>query len=904
MPKGLTGAVAAEVSKVKASEPLIIVEVKWSDSDIKFYCEEDFGDAEALLLEISAIETTTTVEGAGSTGSASCTLSDTSGYIKNILGTKDVHKIPVNLYLAYKTLTFGDKVRIFTGEMNTPIEWDDAERTFRFEIVTKVEDSTIGFSPEQAESQLISESAVGVAWPLCFGSPLHVPAVRINEQPIGTALFRMSVVSAGTTSQICSLAKQRRQYDRIQSNADSDVVTFLDNAAYAAVLENLGTATTGLTQAIAVAVEAGASASLINNLVKACEDLQDAETDLGFWQGQAARGQANVDITQNAIDSINAQIVSVTAELANATDAGRIASLNASLVSLNNSLSAANITLAGYTSDVGAALANIATEESNVEIFTQEASEAESAIIRVPIPQIVVKEGEKFPQGEPLTIVINGLAFTGEFNGEVFETTEGVPVNPSVAIPGDFDGFAGGTTAAIGQFAYGGDYPVQGMYSWQGNGLVYLNSQFDGIVTYTPALFQKTGVQIPTLTAGPRDVYSDRQVSGIGVISPYVRPEWIDTLRQLDASGALPAFASGLSNISFSNFSINVGDQVRLANALPEIWVANLIPSTEVKEVMAYRSIEGVRRLVPVPESYYKVDLSHELLGQTTTTITLKVPLSSRRDENWEDGLYVSLTSSVGPNTSTIMKWIADTYSDLDTDTTSFAALTVSLEDYPSHFALLTRKNTLTALQEIAWQCRSAIYIKNDTLFVKYLAFEDTPTDVVDDDNTEFATMTLATTETEDLVTIFRAKWRTEYTEDEKEVVLRNNIPKYGTIEEDFDFYIYNLENLVVKSATFWMIRYSNSWKIAKLVTMFDTFNLDEFDIVTIDFGENIFASGPTPGMVRSVSFDSETMALIYEIWCGVRVGELTKYPFAWPANADPGLEYPTIADAFSGGAA
>jgi hypothetical protein len=907
MPKGLTGSVATEVSKVKASEPLIIVEVQWSPSETKFYCEENFGDAEALLETISTIETVTTVEGSGSSGSATCVLSDTSGYIKNILGTRDIHKVPVNIYLAYATLTFGEKVRIFTGELNTPIEWDDAARTFKFEIVTRVEDGEIGFSPEQAEAQLISESAVGKAWPLCFGSPLHVPAVRINEQPVGTALFRMSVVSAGTTTQLCNLAKQRRQYARIQSNVDSDVnLTTLDDAAYAAVLENLGSASTGLTQAVAAAVQAGASASTINNLISSCESLQDAETDLGFWRGQSAIANSNVEITQNAITSINSQIAAVTVELGNATDAGRIVSLNASLVSLNNSLTAANAALAGHQAALTQANANILAEESNVDTFSTEAANAEAALIRVNIPKIVVKGGEKFPQNEQLSIVVNGLVFAGSFNGEEFVTSEGVPLDPSTATPAsNLEVTPGGSiSAAIGQFSYAGDFPVQGMYSWQSNGLVYLGSQFDGVVSYTPALFRKTGQTIPTLSSGPRDVYADKQVSGIGVICPFVRPEWIAKLRQLDASGDLPAFASGLSNISYSNFTINVGDQVRLVTALPEVWIANLIPSTEIKEIMAYRSIDGNRKLVPVPESYYTIELDDDILGQSPTTITLKVPLSSRRDENWEDGLFVSLTSTIGPNTSDIMKWIAETYSDLSVDATSFASLASDLTDYPSHFALLDRRNTLTVLKEIAWQCRSALFIKNDTLYATYLAFEDTPVLTIDDDNTEFESLSLTITETEDLVTVFRSKWRTEYTEDQKEHVLRNNIPKYGTIEKSYDFYIYNIENLVVKSATFWMIRYSNSWKIAKLTTMFDTFNLDEFDIATIDFGENIFSSGPITGVVSSVSFDSDTMALVYEIWTSVRVGELTKYPFAWPANADPGLEYPTAADLFAGGAA
>ena len=534
-------------------------------------------------------------------------------------------------------------------------------------------------------------------------------------------------------------------------------------------------------------------------------------------------------------------------------------------------------------------------------------------MIRVALPQIVVKGGELFPQGVDLTIVINNLALTGRFTGELFNrvsgpgTIEPVPMDPNAIISGAFDGTppAVVTITGTGQFGYSGPLQIKGQYGWLGNRLIFINSQIGNIVSYTPALFAKTGVQIPIFFGGSRDVYRVFDTSGPGVLSPFIRPEWIAKLRQLDASGELPAFASGLSHISYSDFTINIGDQVRLQTDLPEIYVANLIPSTEVKEVTAYRTIDGLRKLVPVPSSYFTINLSDSILGQTPTTITLKQTLSSRFEENWEDGLYVSLTSTEGPNTSDALKFLATNYSSLTADAASFATLNTQLTNYPSHFCILDRPNVIDVMERIAWQARSGLFIRNGIIYAKYLAFETAAVLTIDNSNTEFAELQMELSTTEDIVTVFKAKWKTEFTEEEeKEVVLRNNIPKYGTVEKEYDFFIYNIESLVVKSATFWMIRYSNTWKRAKLTAMFDTFALDEFDNVSLGYGENIFGSAAVKGMVEAVEFDSDKMALIYDIWTSVRCGELTQYPFAWPANASPALDYPTAADLFAGGAA
>ena len=106
--------------------------------------------------------------------------------------------------------------------------------------------------------------------------------------------------------------------------------------------------------------------------------------------------------------------------------------------------------------------------------------------------------------------------------------------------------------------------------------------------------------------------------------------------------------------------------------------------------------------------------------------------------------------------------------------------------------------------------------------YLKYLPEEPTPaaTITVSDIDAEKG-IEVELTSTEDIVTKMMVKWRQSWANlsdrakdtNEKTIILRHNIDKYGTQEQDYDFYIYNQPDIVYKCATFWLIRKSNTWK-------------------------------------------------------------------------------------------
>src|SRR5207253_3052675 len=105
--------------------------------------------------------------------------------------------------------------------------------------------------------------------------------------------------------------------------------------------------------------------------------------------------------------------------------------------------------------------------------------------------------------------------------------------------------------------------------------------------------------------------------------------------------------------------------------------------------------------------------------------IVFSRPLSWR-GSGWSDDVYVTQTSSVGPNTVDILTYLIQKYTSHAIDSTSFNHVRTLLDNYPMHFPLLERKNILQVLQEIAYQARCALWLADDVFFIKYLPEEPT----------------------------------------------------------------------------------------------------------------------------------------------------------------------------------
>lgn len=385
---------------------------------------------------------------------------------------------------------------------------------------------------------------------------------------------------------------------------------------------------------------------------------------------------------------------------------------------------------------------------------------------------------------------------------------------------------------------------------------------------------------------------------------------------------------------------IQAGSQVTVMDDYPIDYVVNCIPS-DVKAVYAYRSYNGRRQLSMVPAEYYSVisgnynGIAGENNSVNPTILRVKRPFSTiayysnlqttRADDyksfinnvrsiavqphivnniDWDDQPFVTFESSVGPNPVDIIQWLIETYTNYTFDAASFADVRAKLEKFPAHFCLFDRKMVNDLISDIAYQSRCRAWIKNGRYFLKFIAGNPaSPTDTITLADVIEESMILEATSTEEIVTKYVATWRPDYAHSSpNKVIIRHNagLKRYGVQSQEYDYYIFNDRELVKRSATFWMIRLSNSWKNLSFTVGAKKLNIETFDNVSLDWDE--IADGPVTTEIQSVSYNPTSMTIQVTMWVPVRFGEMTTYDFAWPADISTTLFYPTYYEVTGGG--
>ncbi len=365
--------------------------------------------------------------------------------------------------------------------------------------------------------------------------------------------------------------------------------------------------------------------------------------------------------------------------------------------------------------------------------------------------------------------------------------------------------------------------------------------------------------------------------------SPYINNEWVTTLEASDTR----AHINGLNSLTANNWSFQQGDEIRAWPSLGETYVASFIPASTVLAVNAFRSIDGVKRLVAVPSSYYTVNNAYLIFGRVITTIFFKKPLSDY-DQDWDNQIYASIQSAIGSNTLDQLNYLIDGWTYFSIDFTSFNSVRTAIANYPSNFAITTRKDVLTYIKEISWQARVLVWVDNAVAYFKYLPEEQDEVKTVGQSDIVPDSLHMTFTSTERLVTRFNANWKRSGVQEKPfTVVIRTNEVRYGSLAQDYDFYIYNIWDMVWKSATFWAIRNANTWKILKFKVYLNQLDLESFDTILVDYDGT-----PVKGLIQDVSYDSSQNNLDMEVWLPIRMGESEQYIFAWPAGLGAGVPY------------
>jgi hypothetical protein len=352
------------------------------------------------------------------------------------------------------------------------------------------------------------------------------------------------------------------------------------------------------------------------------------------------------------------------------------------------------------------------------------------------------------------------------------------------------------------------------------------------------------------------------------------------------------------------------GSEVVEADKDCQIYIANILPST-IKGVFAYRSDEdGQDYLAPVPSSYYTKLESYNLGTIDVTALIFKRPLKAMAGLGWHDEVYVTLESSVGQNVTDVLAHIANTYTDKTPNAANFAAIKTKMTNYPVNFALLDRPNALQEMNRICWESRLGLYTVGDEFFLSYLS--ETPSSVATLTESDIisGSMQIKYTQTEQLATRLTVKYKKDYLplkagHEHPKVILRHNLKKYALHEREEMFHIYNQRELVLKSATFWLIRLANTWKKLEFKVSRTQMRLDTLDAITLNLALTHYSNSSILGVLEQVAYDSAAQEITLVFAGGVRSGEMEQYELFWPSDAGATVQFPTdaeIEEGYAGG--
>jgi hypothetical protein len=464
---------------------------------------------------------------------------------------------------------------------------------------------------------------------------------------------------------------------------------------------------------------------------------------------------------------------------------------------------------------------------------------------------INIKDGDTFPQNVPLTLNVDGAILRGSFSGTYFYVTD--REHPSYA---DWEH---DTCAPVQEHGYG----------------------------ITQSKVDNNWVETESGTAWYREVDPVETLDDCETTNVI----W----RQGPIGGSSESWQA-YEDMESANFVWKpAGTEVFIEGEAEILYIVSLIPGT-VDSVAAYKLMPtGRSLLMEVPSEYYTI-YETDYDGYNVVEIGFDKKLSSF-DDSWNDDIYVSFTSDEGPNPVDIIEWLLDKYTNLTFDTTSFNDVKTKMANYPCNFWVKERKNVLDLIHDIAYQTRCAIYIRNNVVYIKYLSEEPTSVRTITESDIIANSFQVFISETEDIYTKHIINWQKTEAPIESDadinlqIVLKHNVPKYGIAEQDWNYYTQNTYDTILKSATFWLIRASHTWKRVEFETPLKHLDLDIFDCVTLDIAQ--FSATPIKVVIESTTYNPDSNTIRFECWTPIVAGTNQEYTWAWPAYQTAALRFP-----------
>lgn len=453
-----------------------------------------------------------------------------------------------------------------------------------------------------------------------------------------------------------------------------------------------------------------------------------------------------------------------------------------------------------------------------------------------------VTNGDKFPQGTTITIAVGGTLFRGYFDNDIFHRSE--------------SNLLWYTNVVLA------DRPTDDP-DYENYNIAWVSAGVDLVSKY--CYHPDLGFRECIIQEGTKCTFS----------APW--NSLLDSTNQFtEVRGCIHSTWYDGTDTYLNYWFIHPQRKVRQYNTgTSDIYACNLFPSTSILEVYGYRRYKNEDIFVPIPSSYYTKHLSYSLNGYNMTAIEFTKPLEDYEGEGWNGDIYVSMRSTINSNSSDIIKAIFETYTSFSIDTTSFNSVRALVNPYPCGFALFRIYNVIELAEEIAWQSRCALYIRNGIVSIKYLSYNPVSLYSIQNQDVLFKTLNLSFTSTDDLITKLEAVWHSDYSgrnSSKHKLVYKNNISTFGLKEQSREIFIYNIEELVKMTLYFWGYRYSNSWRIFKAVTFLRTLGLEIYDVISSQL--RAISAYNIKGIVEELAHDTNEFEIACKVLLASKAGD------------------------------
>ena len=764
------------VLKKKAVEPVIVLGVEWTPGHETLYADRKVNGANQpfpILNDMGNFNTSQVVSSSSATQNVKFILSDVedgtyTGHLKAIVDDADIHKSKARLYLMVQGVNLIDRTLLIQGEINSPLEWDEGDRTLSFDLVSQVESAEAGFAIEDGDFPQVPEDARGKPWPMIFGTVCWEKTQRVRSPRKGFLVDPQGVVDFTLRERLCQarFLTCAQKYEPPRTDQDEPLSP---NSPPPGSLAYVG-----------------------------CVSFRDNRT--------GDKGCICPDLPFGTCPEFSTETDKIDTEC-----------------------------LTRRFNEICRLITRLEQEEATV------------------VNPMEIRGGSNFPQNEVIRLWVEGVIFVGVMTGTSFLYSDVIhPQRDEISNP---------PCKKIGEAIFGWreTTPKAGWERTDGNGRSF---EFNG----------------SAITSG--------DCSGGGTTATKV----------VDGPGETWRYYEQFVEADF--IGLKAGTEVFLEGEAEILHIANLFGGT-ITGVAAYRTFGDQTILVNLPTSYYTVRITDYGDYNSVQEISLTKPLSQYKDEAWEEDIYIQAKSNVGPNPADCIKFLVDTYlatSGITMDTASFDEVKPKLVNYPIGTIVTARPSVFSLIDDFAYQSRCAAVIREGKLVLVYLSEKPTPIRTLTMADIIPESLRITHGDTEELKTRHEITWSKLGTaldkanDHENKLLLKWNIPLYGTSEVKYDYYTQNTFSTIEKSASFWMNREATTWQRVHFETPLTQIDLDAFDAIALNIP---FFPTNTTVIIEDASYDASTSTIKFKCWTPVRAGETFTYLWAWPAQQDSQEKFP-----------